>query len=657
MDCPDRCSLEVELRDGRVASIRGSRVHSLTSGYICSKVARFGRRLYGADRVLHPLRRTGAKGSRSFARITWDEAIAEIARRLHATQREYGGEAILPFAYGGSNGMLTHEFVDAHFFRRIGASRLARTLCAASATAAADALYGKMPGVAFEDFAEARFILLWGANPTQSNIHLVPFLKAARKKGARIATVDPRRVLGDDLVDRHLQIYPGTDVAVALAMISHMDRHGLADRAFLRKHSTGWEQLLGYASSFPPERAARLAGVQALEIEWLAEAYAEADPAALRCGWGLERNRNGLASIAAVLALPAVAGKFGKAGGGFALSSSKAYQVDDRELAGAPEASTRVLNMNELGRNLTGGILPPIRALVVYNCNPAATVPNHNRVVEGLRREDLFTVLLDQVMTDTADFADIVLPATTFLEHAELNKSYGAYALQLAEPVIPPEGEAKCNAEIFQLLGRAMGFTDGLFALNPDELLQHAVRSVKGPMESALSAELLRERKAVYFNFPGPRPVQFDTVFPNTPDRKIRLYPSSLGPEPFRYLEDSCDPRFPLALISPASGKSISSTMAEYNLLDVKLCIHPDDARARGLGEGDAARIYNDLGEVHCKVRIEGRLKPGVVSLPKGMWRKATLNGSLVNALVPDTVTPISGGACFNDARVQVSRL
>ncbi len=657
MDCPDRCSLDVEVTDGQVTSIRGSHLHPLTAGYICSKVSRFERRLYGPERVLHPLRRISRKGAGGFSPITWNEAISEVAGRLQSVRRDHGGEAILPFAYGGSNGMLTHEFVDAHFFRRIGASRLARTLCAASATAGADALYGKMPGTAFEDYAESRFILLWGANPSQSNIHLMPHLKEAKRRGARIAAVDPRRLLGDHLVDQHLQIYPGTDVAVALAMVHHMDRRGLCDRAFLREHSTGWEELLEYASRFPAERAARLARVEASEIERLAEAYAGADPAAVRCGWGLERTRNGLAAIAAVLALPAVAGKFGKAGGGYTLSSSKAYQVDDVELAGVPEASTRILNMNQLGRNLTGGVTPGIEALVVYNCNPAATVPDHNRVIRGLEREDLFTVLLEQVMTDTAYYADIILPTTTFLEHTELNKSYGAYALQLSEPAISPQGEAKSNAEVFQLLGRAMGMSDGLFALTPGQLLEHALKTVKGPMETTLTPEILRERKIVGFDFPGRRPVQFSTVFPFTPDRKIRLYHSSLGPEPYRYLEDPSDPRYPLALISPASGKSISSTMAEYNLLGVKLCIHPDDAEARGVHEGDAVRIFNDLGEVRCSVRFDDRLRPGVVSLPKGMWRRATLNGSVVNALVPDTVTPISGGACFNDARVQVAPL
>jgi anaerobic selenocysteine-containing dehydrogenase len=657
MDCPDRCSLDVEVREERVISIRGNRLHPLTAGFICTKVSRFARRLYGPDRILHPLRRRGPKGSGDFTRITWEEAASEIAGRLRSILQSFGGEAVLPYYYGGSNGLLTQNSVDAHFFRRLGASRLARTLCAASTSAALDALYGKMPGVAFEDFEKARFILIWGANPTHSNIHLVPFLKAALKRGSKIAVVDPRRILGDEMVDISLQLYPGSDVAVALAMIRHLERQGFADREFLLRHTTGWHELFSYAEQFPLDRAAQIARVPAREIARLAETYASADPALLRCGWGLERNRNGLASVAAVLALPAVAGKFGKAGGGYTLSNSAAFRVDDAGLAGAPEARTRVINMNLLGRALLEESSPPIRALLVYNANPAVTVPNQNLVLQGLQREDLFTVVLDQVMTDTAVLADIVLPATTFLEHKELSKSYGGYALQLAEPVVPPAGEAKSNAEAFWALGRAMGWTDGLFAESPDLLLRRAFEAVHGSFEHGTSLESLRERRIVLFDFPGSRPVQFSTVYPGTDDRKIHLYPAALGAEPYRYLEDPAKAAYPLALISPASNKTISSTMAEYNLPVARLEMNPEDASERGLSEGDLVRVYNDLGEVHCLLKLDSRLRRTVASLAKGIWRRATVNGSAGTALVPDQTTAVSGGACFNDARVQVERI
>ncbi len=657
LDCPDRCSLDVQVREGRVVSIRGNHLHPLTSGYICTKVSRFARRLYGPDRILFPLRRTGPKGSRDFVRITWEEAINEIADRLHSVLKAYGGEAILPYHYGGSNGLLTDNFMDAHFFRRLGASRLARTLCAASTTEALDALYGKMPGVAFDDYAEAKFILIWGANPTNSNIHLVPYLKAAKSHGAKIAVVDPRRILGDDLVHTFLQLYPGSDVAVALAMIHHMDRKGLVDRTFLSQHATGWEKLREHAAGFPLERAARLAQVPANEIARLAEEYAGAEPALLRCGWGLERNRNGLASVAAVMALPAIAGKFGKRGGGYTLSNSAACRVDDSRLAGVPEAETRIVNMNLLGRVLLEEDSPPVRALFVYNANPAATVPNQNLVLLGLQREDLFTVVLEQVMTDTAAFADIVLPATTFLEHRELSKSYGGYALQFAEPAVEPMGEAKPNEEVFQSLGRAMGWSDGLFAEDRESLLRRAVGATRGRFETGTSLDSLRERRIAFFDFPGLLPVQFSTVFPGTSDGKIHLYPERLGADPYCYHEDPASASFPLALISPSSNKTISSTMGEYNQPVARLEMSPSEAGERGLKDGDRVRVFNELGEVHCLLRVDSRLRPGVVSMAKGMWRKATLNGSVGTALVPDRVTPVSGGASFNDARVQVERL
>jgi anaerobic selenocysteine-containing dehydrogenase len=657
LDCPDRCSLAVEVRGSKVRTIRGTTTHPLTDGFICTKVSRFARRVHGPDRILFPQRRIGRKGEGEFERIPWVEAIAAITARIEQARSEFGGEAILPFNYGGSNGLLTQGCVDAHFFRRLGASRLARTLCAASTSAATAALYGKMPGVAFEDYAEAKFILLWGANPRHSNIHLVPHLKAARRRGCTVAAVDPRQTLGDDLVTIRLQPYPGTDVVLALAMIRHMDRKGLTNKMFLEQHTTGWQELLEAAQKFPLDQASSISGVPAADIARLAEDYASADPALIRCGWGLERNRNGLSSVAAVLALPAVAGKFGRPGAGYTLSNSSAYQVDDAILAGAPEPSNRILNMNRLGRLLMEDLKPPIQVLIVYNCNPAATLPDHNSVLAGLRRKDLYTVVLDQVMTDTAAFADILLPATTFLEHFELNRSYGGYAVQLSEPVIPAQGEAKSNAEIFQMLGRELGWQDGLFCETTEELLRRAVKAVQAPMQSGFSLEMLQSRKIAFFDFPGARPIQFCSVFPGTADGKVHLYASELGSEPYQFREDPTTPEHPLAMISPSTGKTISSTLAEFNLTSVKLDMHPVDADARQLREGDWVRVFNRLGEVHCALRIEARLRPGVVSLAKGMWRRSSLNGSVGNALVPGTLTPVSGGACFNDARVEVEKL
>jgi anaerobic selenocysteine-containing dehydrogenase len=671
LDCPDRCSLEVRIEDGRAVSITGSRVNPLTDGYICAKVRRFPERVYGPDRLLHPLRRTGPKGEGRFERITWDQALDTVAGNLREVRRAHGGEAILPFFYGGSNGMLTQGIGDERLFRALGASNLARTVCAAPTGAASDALYRKMASVDFPDFAAARYIMIWGANPKHSNIHLMPYLKAAREAGGRVALIDPRLTMGSQWVDDHLPVFPGTDGVVAMAMIAHLDRAGRADKAFLRAHTTGWERLLEAASEWTLDRAARVARVEARDIARIAERYADADPALVRCGWGLERNRNGESAVAAVLALPAVAGKFGKAGGGYALASSPSYKVNDDRLAGRPPAPTRTINMTRLGRALLEESAPPIKAMFVYNANPAVTIPDQNRVLQGMRREDLFTVVLDQVMTDTALYADIVLPATTFLEHTELSTSYGTYAVMLGDPVIAPVGESRPNEEVFRLLAQRLGLDGagnggttgdrstggdtGVGHPTGDALLHLALDAIEGPLaEDRGRLERLRREQILRFDFPGERPVQFGTVFPDRPERKADLWPADLGPEPYRYLDEAADAGHPLALISPATDKTISSSLGEVTIKEAILEMHPDDAAARRLADGQEVRVHNRLGEVRVRMRANPAVRPGVVFLPKGIWNRHTKNGAVGTALVPDSVSAISGGACFNDARVEV---
>ncbi len=662
LDCPDRCRLQITVADGRVTGIDGDPAHPLTDGFICGKVRGFTKRLYGPDRLLRPMRRTGPKGSGAFEAISWGAAIDLVAERLAAARRDGGGESILPFYYGGSNGLLTQGTADARLFGALGASQLAATVCAAPTGAVTRALYGKMASVDPADLEAARFILIWGANPRDSNIHLVPILKRAREAGARIAVVDPRATPGGRLAEMHLPIWPGSDAAVALAMIGHLDRNGAVDRVFLKTQATGWERLLDHARAWTLERAAERARVPAGAIAAIAEAYAAADPALVRCGWGIERNRNGEASVAAVLALPAVAGKFGKRGGGYMMSASGAYRVNGRVQSAAPEPATRTINMNHLGRALLDE-RPPINALFVYNANPAVTIPDQNRVLEGLRREDLFTVVFDQVMTDTALYADVLLPATTFLEHRDLSTSYGSYGVVLAEPVIAPLGEARSNEEVFTALGERLGLAGrpgepGAWPRG-DEQLRLAVESIEGPLAGAGTGARLARLRAdgiLPFDFPGERPVQFATAWPRTADRRAHLWPAELGEEPYRLLPDPGDERHPLALISPSSDRTISSSLAEYGFREARLEMHPDDARARALADGDTVRVHNDLGEVIVAVRLSADLRPGVVSLPKGLWNRHTRNGSVSNALVPDWVSAVSGGACFNDARVEVSR-
>ena len=658
LDCPDRCSLEVKLEGGRVVEIDGSHTNPLTAGFICSKVRRFHERVYGPDRLLYPMRRSGPKGSGEFERISWDQALDTIAARLRGVSERWGGEAILPYFYGGNNGLIGQGTMDARFFNRLGASRLDRTVCAAPTGAVARAMNGKMPGVAFPDYVHANLILLWGANPFHSNIHLVPFLKQARARGARVVLIDPRRTGSSSYIDRWLPLYPGTDVALALALIRQLAHTGRLAHQFIHDHISGARVVLEAAEAWTLDRAAEVTGLEAAEIAELAEDYAAADPALIRIGWGPERNRNGGSAIAAILALIALAGKFGKRGGGYTLSNSGSFRIQDQRLAGLPEPPTRRINMNRLGRALAGEVEgPPIQALFVYDCNPVASVPDQNAIVRGLLREDLFTVVFDAVLTDTAVYADILLPAVTFLEQTELHNAYGAYALQYAEAVIAPQGEARPNEDVFRSLALAMGFDEPEFREDLRALLERALSSIEGPVVDRLNLERLQREKILPFDFPGPEPIQFVNAFPNTADRKIRLSPPELGPNLYVYREQEPDPRFPLVLISPASDKTISTVLGELAQEEPRLILHPEEVRARGLRDGQPVRVFNELGEVHCRLQASDRIRPGVASLPKGLWRRAFRNRSTSTALVADAVSEIGQGACFNDTRVQVAAL
>lgn len=655
LDCPDTCSLEVSVEDGRIASIRGAKDHPVTRGFICSKVSGFAGRVYHEERLLYPLRRRGAKGAGEFERISWDEAIGEIARRFADISKEWGGEAILPYHYGGSNGFLTDGFLDSYFFARIGASRLDRTLCAAPTGAVAGAMYGKMPGVAFEDYAHANCIIIWGANPRASNIHLVPFLKEARRRGAFIAAIDPVRTFSSDMVDLHLPVYPGADLPLALALVRYLRHTGRLAVDFLRRHADGVEPLLEQAEAWSLDRAAAEARVAVEDIRALADRYAAASPAVMRCGWGVERNKNGGRAVAVILALPALAGKFGVRGGGYTLSNSGAAQLDTTRIFGPDGWNKRVINMSELGAVLNGRLDPPVKGLFVFNCNPVATVPDQNAVVRGLLREDLFTVVHEQIMTDTARYADILLPATTFMEHDDVRRSYGSYVVGGTRPVIAPRGEARPNPDVFAALGRAMGFSDEPFFWSAEERFQKTTAAISLHGKPADPATLAAGSFQLY-DFPGRTPVQFETVFPKTADGKIHLTPEVLGSDPFAY-EPVRSEKFPLALISPGTSRMVSSTFGETNCRELTLSLHPDDAAARGIAEGDRVRAFNDLGEVHCRARLNDALSPGVALMPKGAWRKASLNGQSATALAPPHVDPVAGGACFMDARVEVARI
>ncbi len=653
LDCPDACSLTVSVRDGRIVEVDGGHASDVTRGYICAKVRRFPERVYGPDRVRYPMVRTGRKGSGEFSRVSWDEALEKIASEITRVRETISPEAILPFCYGGSNGLLTQDAVDMVFFRRLGASRLLRTVCAAPTSAANQALYGKMPSVVYQDYPETKLLILWGVNPGVSGIHAIPYIRAAQKNGAKLVVIDPRTTPQARAADLHLAIKPGTDVVVALAVHRYLFENGHADQAFLDAHTTGADLLRTKAAEWTFERAAEVAGVAAADLQQLAHWYAGSSPALVRCGWGLERNRNGGNASLAVLALPAVGGKFGVRGGGYAMSNSAAWGFT-RPWLDAPEPPTRAINMNQLGEVLTEPPSPPVSLLFVYNCNPAATIPDQARVLRGLERDDLFTVVFEQVLTDTVPYADVVLPATTFLEHYDFAKGYGPITMQLTQPVVDPIGEARSNADVFNDLGRRLGLFD-------EEQGRGELDSLLRVLND-LPAEVGSDLKATGVARPpwDGAPVQFVDVFPRTADGKVHLFPADLDREApaglYAYQPDPATDRFPLALISPASDRTISSTLGELPRPEVRLLIHPDDASARQIDDGEDVRIWNELGEVRCRAQVGTWIRPGTVVLPKGLWRRHTANGYTATALAPATLTDIGGGACFNDARVQVER-
>ncbi len=654
LDCPDACSLAVSVDQGKVTRIDGSRRHSITNGFICAKVRGFAGRIYGDDRLHVPQIRTGPKGKGQFRQASWNEALGVIASRIDEVRTRSGAEAILPFCYGGSNGLLTQEAMDARFFRRLGASRLARTVCAAPTGAAALGLYGKMSGVAYEDYPAARLIVLWGVNPSASGIHLVPFVREAQRKGATLIVVDPRRTALAKQADLHVALRPGTDLPVALALHRFLFDRGLADEAFLRDHATGVDELRAVAEPWTMTRAADVAGVEPETLEQFARLYATLSPAVIRCGWGLERNRNGGHAAMAVLGLPAVAGKFGVRGGGYSMSNSGAWRLNNRDWIGVDAPGTRVVNMNQLGDALLNLREPKIEVLFVYNANPVATIPDQNAVVKGLERADLFTVVFEQVRTDTVAYADVVLPATTFLEHYDINRSYGGHAMLLVKPVIEPVGESRPNADVFSELEVRLGLSDGPTEDETDLLVHVASRLPDGVGERILADDVPAPPG-------GARPIQFVDVHPLTDDGRVHLFPAdvpTIAPGGlYSYQADPATDAHPLALISPASEKTISSTLGELRTRPAVAHMHPADAAARGVASGDAVRIFNDLGEVHCLVDVSEGIRQGTVSLAKGLWRRSSFNQSTATALAPATLTDLGGGACFNDARVEVAKV
>jgi anaerobic selenocysteine-containing dehydrogenase len=577
LDCPDCCSLLVTVENGRGVRLRGDPEHPVTRGFLCGKVAQYLEREYSPGRLVYPQRRVGAKGEGRFERISWDEALDEIAARLKSIAAEFGPEAILPYSYAGTMGWLNGNGMDRRFFHRLGASRLDRTICSTAGMAGMMAALGVRYGTEPEQFRHARLILAWGANILGTNVHLWPFIVEARRQGARFYAIDPRRNRTTALADKHFAINPGSDTALALAMMHVIVGENLHDADYVSRYTEGFEALRERVREWTPQRAAELTGLGAEEIAALAREYAGTRPAVIRLNYGIQRSERGAMAVRTVALLPAIVGSWKDLGGGVQLSTSQAFHLN-REGLERPDLQTkalgreaRLVNMSELGAALTTLDGPPVKAIVVYNSNPAAIAPNQNAVLGGLRREDLFTVVLEQFQTDTADHADILLPVTTFLEHTDLYTAYGHYYLQLARPALPAPGEAKSNVEIFRLLAARMGFEDACLRETEDEMIRTTLDSAH-PFVAGITLEQLDRERSVRLRLPDPY-LPFAAGGFGSPDGKCHFHAETLDytpPVESRHGDRDLRARYPLELISPKNDDSMNSTFGDRDSVDLQ---------------------------------------------------------------------------------------
>ncbi len=673
-DCPDTCVMTVGVENGRAVTLGGDPEHPFTQGFLCAKVNRYLERVYSPDRILHPLRRTGPKGSGQFTRITWDEALDTIAARFRDIRESHGAEAILPYSYAGNMGLLGYGSMDRRFFHALGASRLDRTICASAGAKGIQATVGASIGFDPEAVVNAQLVVAWGANIVSSNVHFWPFVEEARRRGATLWVVDPYRSRTAEKADRHLALLPGTDAALALGMMHVLFRDGLEDRAYLEEHTVGHEALRQRAAEWTPERAARTTGLTASEIEEFAHAYGAAQPSAIRLNYGLNRHAGGGMAVRTITCLPAVTGAWRYPGGGVLLSTSGTFPTNPQALE-RPDLSppTRLLNMSQVGRILNDATLaPPVQALFVYNSNPAAVAPDQESVRRGLLRDDLFTVVHDLFQTDTADFADIVLPATTPLEHYDIHKAYGHLYLSLSPPALEPLGEAKPNTELFRLLAARLGLDHPALRETDEEMARQAFRW-DHPHLKGITFEDLQRQGSVRLSVGAPFVPFSEGRFP-TPSGKCEIVAASLAALGVDTLAAYIPPRenvesapelarrFPLAFISPPAHHFLNSTFSAQPVFVRRegaptLTIHPDDAEARGIVEGQMVRTYNDRGSFQAAARVSADARKGVVVGLSIWWAKMCPGGRNANAVTGQELTDLGGGATFYDALVEVAPL
>jgi anaerobic selenocysteine-containing dehydrogenase len=668
-DCPDTCAWTVNVRDGRAEAIVADPDHPFTRGGLCAKVNHFLEdRTYHADRLLRPLRRTGPKGTGAFETVDWDEAIDDIAGRLRSIVAESGGESVLPYSYMGTQGLIQGDAVSNPFFARLGATDLVRAVCGSTGLSGEGVTIGAGPWLLPEELVHSRFIVLWGTNTVSTNLHLWPFIREAKAAGAQVVVIDPVRTRTAKAADRHIRPMPGTDAALALGMMQVIVAEGLHDEDYLARHTVGFDELRARIDEYPPERVAEITRVDVDEIRWLARAYATTRPAAIRVLVGMEHRARGANAFRAISCLPAVVGAWRERGGGLCHMTFQLFDNLDWScgVGIAPPRDVRSVNMVQVGRALTS-LEPPIRALIVYNSNPAAIAPNQNLVLEGLRREDLFTVVLEHTMTDTAAHADYVLPATTQVEHDDVLWSWGHTYLTLNRRAIDPVGDALPNTEIFRRLGRAMGFEDAAFRTRDVELLAATL----APLGAERVGELER-RGWIRMERPEHVVPYADGGF-LTPSGKCELWSARLaeaGRDPLPSFEPAResaagDPelavRFPLSLVTAKGAHHFLNS--SYGNVERALRserspmvdISAEDAAVRGIADGDLVRVFNDRGSVALPARVGDVVRPGVVSMPSGWWASRTPSGSSANALTPDGLSDMGGGGDFHDALVEVA--
>jgi len=670
LDCPDACSLLVHIENGRATRLRGDPAHPITRGFLCGKVAQYLEREYSPGRLLYPQKRTGPKGKGRFTRISWDEAIDTIARRLAAIAEEHGSESILPYSYAGTMGLLNNAGMDRRFFHRLGASRLDRTICSSTGGAAQNATLGLRYGTEPEQFRDAKLIIAWGANIHGTNVHLWPFIVEARRKGAKLVVIDPVKTRTAALADRHLTINPGSDLALALGLIHVIVGENLHDADYIARYANGFDELAQLARGYDPARVAALTGIPFEDIVQLAREYAGTRPAVIRLNHGVQRSERGGAAVRAITALPAITGSWKEAGGGMQLGTSQAFHFNTKalEMPELQERSTlgreaRIVNMSELGKALTELDAPPVKAMVVYNSNPASIAPNQAKVLAGMRRDDLFTVVLEQFQTDTADYADILLPATTFLEHTDLYRAYGHYYLQLARPAIDPPGEARSNVEVFRDLALRMGFDDQCFR-DSEDIMMRSLLGSKHPFLDGITLERLDREHSIRLNVsePGKPFLPFAEGGFGTPSGKCEFGAETLDYAPpieSRLGDASLRARYPLELISSKNDDSMNSTFGNRPGVDADTALlhlsHPD-AVSRGIQSGDRVRVFNDRGSLLLRADVDGVVQPGVARAPAVRWNKYAEDSLNVNVLTSERLTDIGGGPTFYSCLVQVER-